>query len=70
MRDVCDGQYVKQHKFLSAHPAALQFMVYHDDIEVANPLGSKAGVHKLGKCVVSSTLSVRFTGSVMACVAV
>ncbi len=27
---------------------SLQFVIYYDDIEVANPLGSRAGVHKLG----------------------
>lgn len=32
----------------SAHPLALQFVIYYDDIEVANPLGAKAGFHKLG----------------------
>lgn len=30
-------------------PQALQIIMYHDDVEVCNPLGSYRGVHKLGK---------------------
>ena len=48
MRDICDGQYLKQHHFFQDHPNALQFVIYYDDIEVANALGAKAGLHKLG----------------------
>ena len=32
----------------STHSDALQLILYYDDIEVANPLGSRAGNHKLG----------------------
>ena len=35
--------------YFSNHPTALQFILYYDDIEVCNPLGSSAGIHKLGK---------------------
>ena len=51
MRDICDGQWIKQHVVFTAHPNALQFLIYYDDIEVANPLGAKAGAHKLGKLI-------------------
>ena len=36
-----------------AHPDALQLIIYFDEIEVCNPLGSHAGVHKLGKVAYS-----------------
>ena len=49
MRDVCDGSYVKDHQLFHKYPTALQFILYYDDIEVCNPLGSSAGIHKLGK---------------------
>ena len=48
MRDFCDAYHVKSHPIFSSHQNALQFILFYDDIEVANPLGAKAGVHKLG----------------------
>jgi len=45
MRDFCDAYFVKSHPILSAYPNALQFILYYDDIKIANP---KAGAHKLG----------------------
>uniref|UniRef100_A0A1X7U0U5 Uncharacterized protein n=1 Tax=Amphimedon queenslandica TaxID=400682 RepID=A0A1X7U0U5_AMPQE len=47
-RDFCDGEYFKTHPVFSRHENAIQFILYFDEIEVANPLGSKAGNHKLG----------------------
>ena len=49
MRDMCDGRFFKNHPVFQKHPDALQFVIYHDDIEVCNPLGTSAGVHKLGR---------------------
>ena len=49
MRDICDGDFVKKHPVFRAHPDGLQFLLYHDDIEVCNPLGTSAGVHKFGE---------------------
>ena len=48
MSDYCDAQFFKSHPIFSKHPTALQFILNYDDIEVANPLGAKAGNHKLG----------------------
>ena len=47
-RDFCDGEFFCSHPIFSVHRNALQFVLYYDDIEVANPLGSRAGNHKLG----------------------
>ena len=48
LRDFCDANFVKAHPVFKAHPDALQFILFYDDMEVANPLGAKAGIHKLG----------------------
>ena len=47
-RDFCDGEFFNSHPVFSVHSNALQFILYYDDIEVANALGSRAGNHKLG----------------------
>ncbi len=49
MRDICDGDFVKHHPLFQQYPTALQFILYNDDIEICNPLGTAAGVHKLSK---------------------
>ena len=48
LRDFCDANFIKAHPVFTTHPDALQFILFYDDIEVANPLGAKAGLHKLG----------------------
>ena len=45
LRDFCDGSFVRN---LVTEESTLFLAFYHDDLEVANPLGSKRGVHKLG----------------------
>ncbi len=48
MFDFCDGSLYKEHPLFSMHKDALQIVIYYDDVEVVNPLGSYRGVHKLG----------------------
>ena len=48
LRDFCDANFIKAHPVFTTHPDALQFILFYDDIEVANPLGAKAELHKLG----------------------
>ncbi|XP_028418114.1 uncharacterized protein LOC114543241 [Dendronephthya gigantea] len=48
MRDYCDGYQFKMHPLFSVKPTALQIMLYYDDLETCNPLGSRATIHKLG----------------------
>ena len=48
LKDFCDGNFFRNHGVFSMYPDALQFIMYYDEIEVANPLGAKAGKHKLG----------------------
>ena len=49
IRDICDGHLYKTHPLFSRDAKALQLMLYYDELEIANPLGSKTGKHKLGK---------------------
>lgn len=49
MHDVLDGYYVKNHPIFAIQKDALIILGYFDDLEIANPLGSKAKIHKIGK---------------------
>ena len=49
MSDFCDGKVYLGHPLFSAHSSALQIFFYYDDLEICNPLGSKAKVHKLSE---------------------
>ena len=46
--DLCDGEVFKEHPIFSANPNALQIVAYYDEVELANPLGSKAKKNKIG----------------------
>ena len=48
LRDICDGEFFSQHPVFSQHNDALQIILYYDNIDMANLLGSRAGNHKLG----------------------
>lgn len=45
--DICDGQCCKTNKVLQDHPDALLIILYHDEVEVCNPLGSHTSKHKV-----------------------
>ena len=46
--DYCDAEQFKSREIFQEDPNALQICFYYDDLEVCNPLGSKAKIHKLG----------------------
>ena len=46
--DYCDGTDMLHHPLFSIQNKALQIMLYFDEVEVCNPLGTKVKVHKLG----------------------
>lgn len=59
LKDYCDGCVFKGHSLFSVHKNGLQILLYFDDIEVVNNLGSHKKVHKLGElCVVYMTTYV------------
>ena len=45
--DVCDGSIFRNDSYFEEHPHSLVLVLYHDEIDVCNPLGSHATVHKL-----------------------
>lgn len=45
--DFCDGEIFQNHPLFSVDNQALQIIIYTDEVETANPLGSYRGVHKL-----------------------
>ena len=47
MYDICDGSIYQNDEYSKEHPDALVLILYHDKLEVCNPLGSKAGTHKV-----------------------
>lgn len=47
--DFCDGSGYQYHPLFSVQRRALQIMIYYDEVEVCNPLGTKVKKHKLGK---------------------
>ena len=51
IRGYCDGQQFQSHPLFSIDPKALQIMLYYDNLETCNPLGSKVTKHKLGKII-------------------
>lgn len=48
LRDICDGSLLKTHPLFSTEKHTVQIQMFYDDFEVANPLGSKRDIHKLG----------------------
>ena len=51
--DFCDGSLFKNHSLFSNNDCNekllyLQFIIYYDDVEIVNPLGSRRGKYKLG----------------------
>lgn len=45
LMDFQDGDYLKNHNFLTRQTVVI--LLYADEVEIANPLGPKAGCHKL-----------------------
>ena len=46
--DLCNGELFKEHSIFSTNPNALQIVAYFDEVELANPLGSKTKKNKIG----------------------
>lgn len=48
LSDFCDGDLFASHPLFSLHSSALQIILFYDDVEICNPLGSRTKKHKLG----------------------
>ena len=47
--DYCDGSLFKNHPLYRIEPHSLQIVLYYDELELCNPLGTSAKIHKIGK---------------------
>ena len=47
--DYCDGSDFRGHPLFTQEHKALQLMLYYDELEVCNPLGTKSKIHNLGE---------------------
>lgn len=56
--DLSDGSILKHHQFFKNNSSGLQVIVYYDEVETCNPLGSSSGKHKLG-CVFFTLGNIR-----------
>ncbi|XP_058851954.1 uncharacterized protein LOC131699402 isoform X2 [Acipenser ruthenus] len=48
LSNMCDGHIFRSHPLFVEHQTGLQILLYYDEAEVDNPIGNKAGKHKLG----------------------
>ena len=47
--DYCDGKKFQDHSLYRTNPSALQLIIYYDELELCNPLGSRRKNHKIGE---------------------
>lgn len=48
LSDYCDGKNFKNHPLYKDEPTSLQIILYFDELELCNPLGSHRKKHKIG----------------------
>ena len=48
MSDYCDGLQFSNNPLYSTDASSLQIVLYYDELEICNPLGSRRKKHKLG----------------------
>lgn len=71
LSDYCDGNAYKIHPLFAQTSHSLELILYYDDVEVCNPLGSRAKTHKLGNicvrihCVYTLLLIIAFFSFVL-----
>ena len=53
LNDYCDGSDFTNHPLFSSEQNALQILLYFDELEVCNPLGTKVKKHKLGNSLLN-----------------
>ena len=56
--DYCDSDHYCRHQLFSEDPTALQLILYYDELELCNPLGSRRKKHKIGLFVHSDIISI------------
>ena len=58
LSDYCDAAAYQTHPLFSKNPKALQLILYFDEVEICNALGSKVNKHKLGKLCMNCLTSI------------
>ena len=48
LSDYCDGSIFQEHSLFAVERTGLQILLYYDELEICNPLGTKVKIHKLG----------------------
>ena len=51
--DYCDGEFFTLSPLFTEDPCALQIQLFHDELEICNPIGTKAKKDKLGTLVLN-----------------
>ena len=46
--DFCDGSHYRSHPLFSSDHPAVEIVLYYDELELCNPLGSKRTKYKIG----------------------
>jgi len=49
VEDFCDSKRSKHHPLFSTDHRALQVLLYFDEVELCNPIGSSKKKHKIGE---------------------
>ena len=50
VEDFCDTVHAKAHPIFGRDKTALQLLLFYDELEVCNPIGSSRKKHKIGIC--------------------
>ena len=63
-----DGEIYQTHPLFSTDPVALQLILYYDELELCNPLGSRRKKHKIGiqyvhVCIIMYTMHMLLAGA-------
>ena len=60
LSDYCDGKCFREHPLFSVDPMALQLILYYDELELCNPLGSRRKKHKIGMLFTASLATLQY----------
>ena len=67
--DVCDGSLNRNDQYFRDHPEALMLIIFHDELEICNPLGSRAIKHKVDMFYYTvANLDPRYRSNIVQCV--
>lgn len=64
LSDYCDAEEFCEHPLFSKDTHALQIVLYYDELEICNPLGSRRKKHKIGE----GHYAISFSMSLFLCV--